>query len=140
MYSFFISIIIIASITVGMLALFKTSVIEKTVDRAWNETWKNENTTQDIINKIQHELKCCGDESAKDYMKINKAIPSSCCDAKTCSENSAYKIGCKEMLRDSVNFYADWIGYGSIILAIIMIVAFSSICYLKSRINYEQFV
>jgi len=48
------------------------------------------------------QLKCCGIDSANDFLKNNNDIPGSCCGKKEskCDEKDAYNKGCADALKD----------------------------------------
>lgn len=97
-------------------------VLKKVVDE-----WRSSGSTNQTIDLIQHELKCCGVDGKQDY---NSTVPESCKDP---SDNTIYDRGCLAAFKEKINELLSsqpWIvgGVGIGVLAIIVIGMILSCC------------
>ncbi|CAH1405712.1 unnamed protein product [Nezara viridula] len=103
-YGVILSILLLAQIALGVLALVYKSRFPDTFSKYLDETFhKAISDDKDAIqnmSEIQAGLECCGVTDFNDYTSNKKDIPASCCMSRqqnnsTCTSNEAYQQGCK---------------------------------------------
>jgi len=114
MYAVILAILIITELVGFILAfwykgklddLFNNNLLE-----VFNKAYaKNDTETQDAINAVQKQFKCCGISGPKDYSKLNITLPTSCveCGGITCSGCAAKII---EFLKNKLPIFGGLLG------------------------------
>jgi hypothetical protein len=83
-------------------------------------TQPNDHETLKAIDGIQRGLQCCGRTGPSDWAYRSISLPTSCClkDVTTCTVQTAFDIGCEEVLGNFVSVRGLWIAWIAIMFAI----------------------
>lgn len=98
-----------------------------------------DNSSKDVVDIFQSELKCCGIYNANDFR--NETLPLSCCAQKEggCSVSKAYQKGCAEALKEAIRFIGSVLGGVAIgIAGVELIGIIFALCLANSIRNTER--
>lgn len=95
--------------------LIKLSILFKGWDKLWSG--RTSKLNEQTIDQIQKSIECCGSSTFLDY---GLSIPPSCCPPNTdsCNQLFAYRVGCKDQIKNVVQNSATMISYFSIVMAV----------------------
>jgi CD63 antigen len=125
-YSIFMLILVLFQVVLACLVLLFSNDIRRDSAISFNRLWKSRAYSKSstmMMDLIQENLECCGSNNALDYT-IN-TIPISCCKQGTefCTPETAYSIGCRNHLLDSIKSSAQTIGYMCLVSAVFELIA-----------------
>lgn len=103
MYALMLFVLVVLQIVLAVYAFMYTEELATAARNGFNQMWnqRNDMKMSQAIDGIQQGLQCCGRNGPGDW---SGAIPNSCCAGNvSCSQNTAFKSGCSDVLFDLVN-------------------------------------
>ncbi|CAL1606459.1 unnamed protein product [Knipowitschia caucasica] len=101
---------------------------------------------RDTVDKLQHDLKCCGVNSSADWRSFSaegNTVPDSCCITETegcgrgtlSDSSKVYQTGCHEKVEDLLKANIQWIIVAALIIALLQILGVVFACLLMRGIR-----
>lgn len=120
-YSICLLMLVLVQVILACFIFLFINDIQRDTAQTFSKMWKsriNSKNSRVMIDIIQDSLECCGSRSSFDY--VAGTIPKSCCSRETdiCVHEIAFKIGCRDHLRDSIGSSSKAISYACIGAAI----------------------
>ncbi|KAJ0036275.1 hypothetical protein NQD34_004952 [Periophthalmus magnuspinnatus] len=154
MFALLMSLIIIAEIAVTIVGYIYRGKVTDVVKDSLADMISNYNTSspefRDTVDKLQHDLKCCGVNSSADWRGFSpegNTVPDSCCITVTqgCGEGTmsdaskVYQKGCQEAVEAILQENVKWIIVAALVIAVLQILGVVFACLLMRgiRSGYE---
>lgn len=154
MFAILMSVIIIAEIAAAILGYIYRGKVSNVVQDSLADMISNYNNSspefRDTVDKLQHDLKCCGVNSSADWRSFSSegnTVPDSCCIVMTqgCGQGAmtdaskVFQKGCHEAVEMLLKNNIQWVIVAALVIAALQILGVVFACLLMRgiRSGYE---
>ncbi|XP_072305321.1 CD63 antigen [Eucyclogobius newberryi] len=154
MFAILMSLVIIAEIGAAIAGYIYRNKVSVVVQDSLADMINNYNNSSDefraTVDKLQHDLKCCGANSSSDWRSSTpegNTVPDSCCinDTKNCGKGTmsdaskVYQKGCHDAVEAVLKANIQWVIVAALVIALFQILGVVFACLLMKgiRSGYE---